>query len=286
MDGAPVPIGHRPADGFDSPSTFASTLPTIGSFPVTPTTVAVTGGIAVAFLLLVAFPSELLEDTIRENYDRAFGWLAPVRRRVDRARGRFGGMLRNPWAGIALSVVATAVILGFSAPSFGFTGASVRLLFGMLISVAVINIGIYLLVLRLAKRSYGVTGTLRSLPGALIIVALSVLVSRLANISPGFLFGLVLAVVFTSEIKPAQRAKLVILTTGLTIAAGILAWLGYSALVGLHGSGFWYELALEALVAITLEAVGTLIITMLPLTFLDGKVIFRWNKWAWAGVYL
>jgi len=283
--GAP-PIGSRPNDGFDSPSTFASTLPTFGSFPVTPTTVAVTGGIAVAFLLLVAFPSELLEDTIRENYDRAFAWLAPVRRRVDRARGRFGGMLRNPWAGIALSVVATAVILGFADPAFGFTGASVRLLLGMLISVAVVNIGIYLLVLRLAKRGYGITGTLRSLPGALIIVALSVLVSRLANISPGFLFGLVLAVVFAREPQLAQRAKLVILTTALTIAAGILAWLGYSALVGLHGSGFWYELALEALVAITLEAVGTLIITMLPLTFLDGRVIFRWNRWAWAGIYL
>ena len=280
------PIGQRPADGFDSPSAFASTLPAFGSFPITPTTVAVTGGIAVAFLLLVAFPSELLEDTIRENYDRAFGWLAPVRRRVDHARGRFGGMLRNPWAAIALSVVATAVVLGFADPAFGFTGASVRLLLGMLVSVVVINIGIYALVLRLAKRSYGVTGTLRSLPGALIIVALSVLVSRLADISPGFLFGLVLAVVYTSEIQEAQRAKLVILTTGLTIAAGILAWLGYSALVTTHGSGFWYELGFETLVAITLEAVGTLIITMLPLTFLDGRVIFRWNKWAWAGVYL
>ena len=283
--GAP-PIGQRPDDGFDSPSTFASTLPAFGSFPVTPTTVAVTGGIALAFLLLVAFPSELLEDTVRENYDRAFGWLAPVRRRIDHARGRFGGMLRNPWAGIALSVAATAVILGFADPTFGFTGASVRLLLGMLISVVVINIGIYLLVLRLAKRSYGVAGTLRSLPGALIIVALSVLVSRLAHISPGFLFGLVLAVVYTSELQAAQRAKLVILTTGFTIAAGILAWLGYSALVSTHGSGFWYQLGLETLVAITLEAVGTLIITMLPLTFLDGKVIFRWNKWAWAGVYL
>jgi hypothetical protein len=141
-------------------------------------------------------------------------------------------------------------------------------------------------VLRLAKRSYGVTGMLRSLPGALIIVALSVLVSRLAHISPGFLFGLVLAVVYTSELRAAQRAKLVILTTAFTIAAGILAWLGYSALLTTHGSGFWYQLGLETLVAVTLEAVGTLIITMLPLTFLDGKVIFRWNKWAWAGVYL
>ena len=161
-----------------------------------------------------------------------------------------------------------------------------RLLFGMLISVAVINIGIYLLVLKLAKRSYGLTGTLRSLPGALLIVALSVLVSRLAHISPGFLFGVVLAVTFATEPPAAQRAKVVILTTLLTIATGILAWLGYSALVGLHGSGFWYELALESLVAITLEAVGTMIITMLPLTFLDGRTIFRWNKWIWAGIYL
>ncbi len=34
------------------------------------------GSIAIAFLLLVGFPAELLESTIRSNYDRAFGWLA------------------------------------------------------------------------------------------------------------------------------------------------------------------------------------------------------------------
>jgi hypothetical protein len=283
--GAP-PIGQRPADGFDSPSTFASTLPAFGSFPVTPTTVAVTGGIALAFLLLVAFPSELLEDTVRENYDRAFGWLVPVRRRIDHARGRFGGLLRNPWAGIALSVAATAVILGFADPTFGFTGASVRLLIGMIISVAIINIGISLLVMRVARREYGDTGYLRPMPGALVIVALSVIVSRLADISPGFLFGVVMGVAYARELKIAQEAKLAVLGAVFTIAAGILAWLGFSALRGTHGSGFWYQLGLETLVAITLEAIGTMIIAMLPLTFLDGKTIFRWNRWAWAGLYL
>jgi len=283
--GAP-PTGSRPDDGFDSPSTFASTLPAFGSFPITPTTVAVTGGIALAFLLLVAFPSELLEDTIRENYDRAFGWLTPVRRRIDHLRGRWGRTLRNPWAGIALSVVATSVILGFSDPTFGFTGASVRLLIGMLMSVAVINIGINLLVLRVAKREYGDTGFIRPMPAALIIVALSVVVSRLADISPGFLFGLVMGVAYARELKVVQEAKLALLGAAFTIAAGILAWLGFSALRAAGGSGFWYELSLETLVAITLEAIGTMIIAMLPLTFLDGKTIFRWNKWAWAGIYL
>jgi len=273
-------------DGFDSPSTFAATLPVFGSFPITPTTVAVTGGIAIAFLLLVAFPSELLEDTIRENYDRAFGWLAPVRRRIDHLRGRVGRMVRNPWAGIGLSVVATSVILGFSNPSFGFTGASVRLLFGMLISVAVVNIGISLLVLRVAKQEYGDAGYIRPMPAALLIVALSVLVSRIAEISPGFLFGVVMGVAYARELKLVQEAKLALLGAAFTIGAGILAWLGFSALRAAGGSGFWYELSLETLVAITLEAVGTMIIAMLPLSFLDGKTIFRWNKWAWAGIYL
>jgi hypothetical protein len=276
----------QPADGFDSPSTFASTLPVFGSFVITPTSVAVTGGIALAFLLLVAFPSELLEDTIRENYDRVFGWMAPLRRRIGHLRGRGARMLRSPWAGIALSVVATSIILGFSDPAFGFNGASVRLLLGMLISVLVINIGINLLVLKVAKRKYDDAGFIRPMPAALIIVALSVLVSRLADISPGFLFGLVMGVAYARELKAVQEAKLALLGAALTISAGILAWLGFSALRAAGGSGFWYELSLESLVAITLEAVGTMIIAMLPLTFLDGKTIFRWNKWAWAGIYL
>jgi hypothetical protein len=183
-------------------------------------------------------------------------------------------------------VVATAVILGFSDPAFGFNGASVRLLIGMLISVAIINIGINLLVLRVAKQEYGDSGFIRPMPGALLIVALSVLVSRLADISPGFLFGIVMGVAYARELKLVQEAKLALLGAAFTIAAGILAWLGFSALRSAGGSGFWYQLTLETLVAITLEAVGTMIIAMLPLTFLDGKTIFRWNRWAWAGIYL
>jgi hypothetical protein len=95
-----------------------------------------------------------------------------------------------------------------------------------------------------------------------------------------------MGVAYVRELKLVQEAKLAVLSAVFTIAAGILAWLGFSALRAAGGSGFWYQLTLETLVAITLEAVGTMIIAMLPLTFLDGKTIFRWNKWAWAGIYL
>ena len=39
------------------------------------------------------------------------------------------------------------------------------------------------------------------------------------------------------------------------------------------------------LAAITLEALGTLVIALLPIEFMDGRTIFRWSKLAWVGLY-
>ncbi|MGN6501690.1 MAG: hypothetical protein ACTHKX_02155, partial [Pseudolysinimonas sp.] len=38
--------------------------------------------------------------------------------------------------------------------------------------------------------------------------------------------------------------------------------------------------------AITLEALGTLVIALLRFVFLDGRTIFRWSELAWTGLYL
>jgi hypothetical protein len=77
-----------------------------------------------------------------------------------------------------------------------------------------------------------------------------------------------------------------VLGVGLTIAAGVLAWLGYGLASLASGPGFFNNLLIESLAAITLEALGTLVIALLPIEFLDGRTIFRWSKLAWAGLYL
>ena len=48
----------------------------------------------------------------------------------------------------------------------------------------------------------------------------------------------------------------------------------------------WITTSPETLAAITLEALGTLVIALLPIEFLDGRTIFRWSKLAWTGLYL
>lgn len=195
-------------------------------------------------------------------------------------------LLANPWVGSGATILAASIMLGFADPDFGFTGASVRLVLAMIAAVVVINVGISLVVMKVAKRAFDVSAVLQPMPAALAIVGISVLVSRLAGISPGFLFGIVLGVAYARELKLRDEARLGILTVGLTIAAGLLAWVGYGvASATIAGQGFANNLLIEALAAVTLEALGTLVVALLPIEFLDGRTIFRWSKPAWLGLY-
>lgn len=196
-------------------------------------------------------------------------------------------VLGHPRIGSALTILVAAILLGFADPDFGFTGTSVRLVLAMIVAVVAINVGISLVVARVARRAFDVTSVLRPMPAALVIVALSVLVSRLAGISPGFLFGVVLGIAYARELRLRDEARLAVLGVGLTVAAGVLAWLGYGIATALWaGQGFLNNLAIEVLAAITLEALGTLLVALLPIEFLDGRTLFRWSKAAWAGLYL
>lgn len=283
--------GGPDAHGFTDPSQFGSSVDSpfdapAHAFALSPAGIVLSGSIAIAFLLLVGLPAELLESTIRSNYDRAFGWLARLRRRASRMLAPVARLLANPWVGSGVTILAASILLGFADPDFGFTGASVRLVLAMIAAVVVINVGISLVVMKVAKRAFDVSAVLQPMPAALAIVGISVLVSRLAGISPGFLFGIVLGVAYARELKLRDEARLGILTVGLTIAAGLLAWIGYGvASATIAGQGFVNNLLIEALAAVTLEALGTLVVALLPIEFLDGRTIFRWSKPAWLGLY-
>ena len=282
--------GNVGGGGFEDPTVFGSSVESpfdadAHAFQLTAAGVALTGSLAIAFLLIVGLPAELLESTIRSNYDRAFGWLARFRRRVGKILAPVARLLANPWIGSGLTILAASVLLGFADPGFGFNGASVRLTLAMLLAIVAINVGLTAVVMRIAHRAFDVRAMLQPMPAALALVGISVLVSRLAGISPGFLFGVVLGVVYARELRLRDEGRLGALGVGLTIAAGLLAWLGYGIASTASGPGFWNNLAIETFAAITLEALGTLVIALLPIEFLDGRTIFRWSKAAWIGLY-
>jgi hypothetical protein len=283
--------GGSGANGFEDPSVFGSSLASpydtsAHAFALSPAGIVLSGSIAIAFLLLVGFPAELLESTIRSNYDRAFGGLARLRQRVAKRFAAIARALANPWVGSGLTILAAAFLLGFADPNYGFNGASVRLFIAMIAAVLAINVGLMLIVSRVASRAFDVAAVLKPMPAALLIVGISVLVSRLAGISPGFLFGIVLGIAYARELRLRDEARLGLLGVGLTIAAGLIAWLGYGLATAIaSGPGFFNNLIIEVLAAITLEALGTLVIALLPIEFLDGRTIWRWSKLAWIAAY-
>jgi hypothetical protein len=88
------------------------------------------------------------------------------------------------------------------------------------------------------------------------------------------------------ELRLRDEGRLGALGVALTLGAGLLAWLGYGIASTASGPGFWNNLTIETFAAITLEALGTMVVALLPIDFLDGRTIFRWSKRAWIGLYL
>ena len=274
-----------PVDGLGTPTNFGSSLTPIWGLEVTPATLLTSAGIAGLFLLLVAFPAELLEATIRENYSKAFGWMEPVRKRVSPITSRYSRFFKHRWVASLTLVVIAAFLLGFSNPEFGLNPQSFRVFIGLTISLVVLNVGIGSLVSFISRRRFGIGELLVPMPAGLIIVILSVVLSRLAGISPGFLFGLVVGMVYVHKLGTKRRALLFLMLIGITMAVGLLAWVGYSILQGQEGEGFWHELGKETMVALTLEALSTLVIALLPFHFLDGRIVYKWSKVVWGLTY-
>ncbi|HEX3679352.1 MAG TPA: Ig-like domain-containing protein [Galbitalea sp.] len=281
------PAPAAPAQTLDSPTTFSTSLHSITETKITALGAAVSGGVAGGFVLFVAFPAELLKNTIRENYESAFRWLAPTRRWFAGVKRRAKRVKINPWLGGSVIILIAALLLGFAEPGFGFNGSSVRLWFALVLSLAGVNVIVPAVTGIVSRRAFSAPMSLRPLPAALILVLVSAVISRIGHIEPGFLFAGVLGVTFGAELGRRRSGILAIVSVGVTVILGLGSWLAYSAIAPIaqaHPS-FWNLLWSEVLSAMTIELLATLVISLLPLRFLDGAAIFAWKKWAWAVAY-
>jgi len=126
----------------------------------------------------------------------------------------------------------------------------------------------------------------RILPGAILLTAATVLLSRLFGVAPGLLFGLVLGIQLARELRQDQSGRLAAFVITVLLGFGIGAWLLYGASVSLGSTepNFAELLWRETLVAITVESLSSLVIAMIPIMFMDGRDIWRWSKLVWAAL--
>ncbi|MBA4346038.1 MAG: hypothetical protein C0419_05975 [Microbacterium sp.] len=285
----PAPVGEGGSgelarDDPASPSALTGSIPTIGQLFSNPVALVAGGGFALALLLLVAIPSELLNSTLASGGHRlGRGYLA-IQGALARVNDRLTAMTRTPLLSAGLLVVVLSIIFGFNDPDYGLDAVSVRLTLSMATSIFIVYCLSALLSGAIMKRLWGIRSQLEMLPTALLLAVLGVVIARLINFTPGFLIGLAIGLAIIGTVPAALRAKAVLLQFGVTFAVGMTAYIAYSVLRGIPGlldtlPGVFID---DTLVAIVAESLTGLLIVLLPLAFFNGRELWAQSKVLWV----
>ncbi|WP_411698557.1 hypothetical protein, partial [Conyzicola sp.] len=277
--GAAAPVDRDRPGAPNSLSTSLAPAWEVLSSPVAIVSSVVAG---LVFLVLVAFPSELLGSTIQRRYQlvhRTAQVLPP---------GVGVWFARRPvFSGVGLIALAT-LITGFSDPRFGADAASVRLLLACFIAALIVSYGTYLLLGWFLNRTWSLPTSLNLRPLTLVITVIGVVLSRVLDFSPGFLFGLMLGLTFPAGTTHALRSHARLLRTLLIVAIAVTSWFAYSALIAATGGAptdFAGALLQDTLAALSTEGLTGMLIAMLPFLYLDGREIWQHSKRSWAVSY-
>ncbi len=278
------------ATGIADPSTL-STLRTIFQVAPDPTQWAVIGGGSVVLMLLIGWPSSLLNSVIGARYQAVTLWLRTSIRRKrtepdpthNLPRGsRLPGWLM--WPGFALA----ALIGAFVDPNVGLNWMSLRLVISLFLSFLLFNLAAWHLVRRVARRIQPDSQPyLKFRWGSLAIVAIAVVVARLLELSPGVIFGLVAGIAYTVTLQSSRSAIITLVGSAFGLLLAMVGWLGYSLLapVSADVENVALVFLVEFLSGMTIKGVATLPLSLLPIGTLDGVKIIKWNRWAWGIAY-
>jgi hypothetical protein len=262
--------------------TFADSVLTVGEIN---TDVGVVGGslaVALLLLLIIGFAGELFNNTVENNYTVVAGWLTrgPL--------GRLNGWLnRHARGGVLVFLALTALVSSFVDPSFGPDIHGLAEFLGFLVGLVVVLASFKLPPMLAHRRKTGELGRLRPLPWALVIAALFVLVSRIGNLQPGYLYGIVLGAIFVTEVSDREEGRETFLGSVWTLAAAVVAWLGLTWVrtTGFAEDSFEVTLASTAFAAILVAGLEATAFGLMPMRFMPGYAIYKWNRLGWAVLF-
>ncbi len=247
-----------------------------------------------AVLLLIAFvpfPAELFNATYEANHARIkrwwtahLPWLVNAYEVLKDEEGRRG-------RGAATAVVITiGGVLGAGLdPGFGWNLHTLSLAasVGLALIMCAAAGGLAILVYR-RRRGIGTGWHLHALPGGLAVTAVGVLLSRLTNFEPGYLYGLILMATFSGAQSPAEEGREVAISSGALIELSVAAWgvwLPLHAAAAQPGAGGMLVFVADLLTAVFVIGIVRALLLLLPIRFLPGHKLVRWSRSMWALIF-
>ena len=235
--------------------------------------------LAVILVLLVAFPTTLLNSAAEHGSGRFSTWW---RRR--RGLEDSGDQPDSRWWLAAGGVFLAGVISSFVDPGFGLNAGSARTMLSVLSSFTIDVVVGWAVTIWVVRRfaPAAVTSYIFK-PATLLLVAVAVALTRITGFEPGIIFGLVAGVGFAALVDRARQVGAVLVTLGYGAAAGLAAWFGYGAWGA--PDGFLGTFVSETLAATAIAGLAALPIALFPLPGMPGHTVFAWNRTRWAVCY-
>ena len=268
--------------GWNDPTQFSTAvIPpwTVAQFPWLQAAMLTLGA-----LLLLVVPARLLAGTITRARDG---------RPVFRSH-RFAGRNRageefevaptlrvDRWVAYSGTVVAAAVFVLLSGP-VSATPAYLRLLLAVALALVIVNTVATLVPQWWGSRALHIEVTTTILPRYLAVVAITALASRLFELQPALLFGLLGSVVVGAGPGAAQRGQLAAIRAGSLFALGLAALLIVGTLPA--ADGFLSTLAAEVANTVVLASIGSAVLVLIPIGNTSGRSILAWSPPIWAAL--
>ena len=249
--------------------------------------------LAILLVLYISFTSEFFNAALGEKYEE---FRRAMRRKLTSSNNRLYRQLHNLFFNsdviLPQSIWTVTVVLAIGATIGIFLDPNVGLNLATLYSWLAIAISVSLspTISTITQNTYrkvnGLSSEfrLRAIPLGLFIALLAVGVSRFIHFKPGYLYGIVIGVIYYDKVKEHQEGHISTLNGTITLFVGLVAWLLWIPVHAytLKQTGTTFISFIDDILASTFVSsiVGSLV-TTLPFGALPGKSIFKWHKGAW-----
>ena len=231
---------------------------------------------------LLAFPFQLFNSTLEENYDEVRGWFGLRPKETGAEPPDRQGLL------LVVLLVAGGLLYALLSPDFGLNQTTLVSAVGLAIAVFVTGVGFSLPGVLYRHHHNREWGRLRVLPGTILVAAFTVAISRLLKFQPGYVYGLIATFAFRRKVTRATEGRLAAVASALILLLTLAAWIGRvpvsAAADGPH-PGLIVLIAEVVLGGIFLLGLESLLIDLLPMRFLDGSRIIGWSRAVWAALF-
>ncbi len=267
-----------------TPLDLAFVLPGPFDLSLTPADIARNLGLTLLVILLIGAPTPLFNSTLEANEDEIRRWL---RRRLHlRARAAPIDRLRNRWLGVGIYLVAAAVLYAFLDRKFPFDDQLVA--FGSaLITLLVATAASILPGDRYVASRYREHGVPRAALWTLGVAVVCVLVTRLTDAEPGYIYGIIGGFAFATALTVPDRGRMAFRGGLAVLAVGFAAWflrVPFEPVVG-QPQDAGLQLVNKVLEGLFVGSIQGLVFGLVPLRFLSGAALRTWSTGRWLGLW-